>query len=328
MFLKLFKGAQPAHVVFVPFFAVLLWLKNLLMLQPDVMVFEPNPMPLYAISTSWLGDYVLISRLLTLILLIITAYWLSRLNTKFIIIGSRTYLPTFLFLIIVSAYLPLQQMNPALFACFFLVYSLEIMFETFKKEGLALKFFQAAFLVSLASLFYARSAYLMMVVWAGLGILRPFRWREWFFTLIGFIVPYIFLFSYYFLSDQDLYEKRVIIMGNYLPDHHTGTYHENFMIFYGFLLLLLIAASFRMLQVNQGLKIYIRKFYRLNFWVFIFTLLVWLTLYGRSVEFIYFLAVPVSYILTQYLFNLRSRIIGEIIIGVLLSLFGMILIFI
>ena len=218
MFLRLFKGAQPAHFVFVPVFAVMLWLKYLIVSQPVVIDFEPNPMPLYALIATWFAAYDLISGVITLVLVIVVSLWLSRLNTRFIILGSRTYLPTFLFLIIVSGYLPLQQMNPAIIACLLLVCSFEIMFETFKQEGLALRFFQAAFLVSLASLFYARSACFMLVVWSGLIILRPFSWREWVFTFMGFILPYVFLFSIYYLRGQSLQENWVLIMENFLPD--------------------------------------------------------------------------------------------------------------
>ena len=325
MILRLFKGAKPAHFIFVPFFAVLLWLKYLLIPQNAGLSFETNPMPLYDLISDWLGEYAIISKLTALILLIIIALWLSRLNKKFIIVSSRTYLPTFLFLIIVSGYLPLQQLNPAIFACFFLVYCLEIMFETFKKEGLALNFFQAAFLVSLASLFYARSVYLMLVIWVGLSILRAFNWREWVLTLLGFITPYILLFSFYYLSDQNLREEWELITGNLLPDRHMVVFNNYYMIFFGFLLLLLLAASFRMLQIYRGLKIYIRKFYKLSFWVFVICLLVYYLLYSRSVEFIYFMAVPVSYILTNYLFNMRLKLIGDIMMGILLCLYGMIL---
>jgi hypothetical protein len=284
-------------------------------------------MPLYDLIVLWIGDNQLVSRLFMLVFLIIIALWLSRLNTRFIIIGSRTYLPTFLFLITVSAYQPLQQLNPAIIACFFLVYCLEIMFGTFKKEGLAYKFFYATFLISIASLFYARSAYMLFIIWAGLSILRAFNWREWAFTVLGFIVPYIFLFSFYYLNGQNLQENWTGIMENVMPDRQNANPGIYYMIFYGYLLFMLALASLRMVSINQGLKIYIRKFYRLNFWVFVITLLFWYVLYNRSLEFVYFFSVPVSYILTHYLFSLRSRLIGDIMFGILLSLYGLILIF-
>ncbi len=327
MFLRLFKGAQPGLFVFVPVFATLLWLKYFLIPLSPGITFEPGSMPLYTIVMGWLEGYDLISKILALVLLIILSLWLSRLNTKFIIIGSRTYLPTFLYLIIVSAFMDLQQMNPAIITCFFLVFSLEIMFETFKQEGLALKFFLAAFLVSLASLFYARSAYFMLVVWTGLILLRSFKWREWIFTFIGFLLPYVFLFAYYYLAGKDLYDNWVLIRGNLIPDHYQGTLNLYYLLFYGFLLLIILAASLNMLRINQGLKIYIRKFYRLSFWFFLFTVTVYFLLYSRSVEFILFFAIPVSFILANYLYKMRSRLAGEIIFSLLLGLFGLILVF-
>ena len=111
-------------------------------------------------------------KLIALGLLVFIALWISRLNTKFMLLQHRTYLPAIIYIFLVSSYLPLQQLNPAVFAAVFLVLSIEIMFDTFKKEGLALEFFMAAFLVSIASLFYARSAFLMLVVWTGLSLLR------------------------------------------------------------------------------------------------------------------------------------------------------------
>ena len=81
-------------------------------------------------------------------------------------------------------------------------------------------------------------------------------------------------------------------------------------------------ASRKMLSVFQQLKIYIRKFFRLNFWIFAFVLIVFLTIYSRAIEMIYFMAIPVSYILSYYFFNIRSKLAGEIIFGLLLAGYG------
>ena len=327
MFLRLFRGAKPAHLIFVPVFAVLLWLKYLILPQPVDITFEPNPMPLYQLVSSWFENSGILSRLVTLALLIFNALWISRLNTKYILVQSRTYLPSFLFLLIVSAFLPLQQLNPALIASICLVLCIDIMFETYKKEELALQFFQAAFLLSVASLFYARAVYLMFGIWTGLVLLRVFRWREWAFTILGFLVPYIFLFAYYYFSGRDLQENWTYIMRNFFTDPNYEYSNVYYLVFYAYLFILLILASLRMMRIYQGLKIYIRKFYRLNFWLFAISVLVFFLLYSRSVEFIYFIAIPISYMLAYYLLNLRSKWTGEVMFGLLLALFGLILVF-
>ena len=76
----------------------------------------------------------------------------------------------------------------------------------------------------------------------------------------------------------------------------------------------------------QGLKIYIRKFFRLNFWIFAFVAAVWLIIYSRDIEMIFFIAVPVSYILTYFFLNIRNRLAGEIIFSLLCAGYLMLLI--
>jgi len=327
MFLKFFKSGQPVLLFFIPVFAVLLWLKYFILPQPVEMSFEPNPMPFYSWIASLLETRIILGKLITLGLLIFTALWISRLNTKFILLKQRTYLPAIIYIILVSLYLPLQQLNPVVFASVFLVLSIEMMFDTFKKEGLALEFFMAAFLVSIASLFYARSAFLMLVVWTALSLLRSIRWREWVFTFLGFLTPYFILFSWYYLSGQDLAENWENIRSNFIHDRDWGYLNIYYLASYFYLLLVVALASRKMMGVFTKLKIYIRKFYRLNFWIFAFVFAVFLTIYSRAIEMIYFMAVPVSYVLTYYFFNIRSKLAGEIIFGLILAGYVILLIF-
>ncbi len=201
------------------------------------------------------------------------------------------------------------------------------MFDTYKKEGLALEFFMAAFLVSIASLFYAKAAFLMLVVWSGLFLFRTMHWREWMFTFLGFITPYIFLFSWYYLSGQDMADNWEKIRFNFVHDRATGYLNNYYLIFYGYLLLVVLLASWKMLKTYQGLKIYMRKFFSLNFWIFVFILTACLVIYSRAIEMIYFIAAPISYILAYYFLNMRSKLAGEIIFSLLLAAYGLLLIF-
>ena len=327
MFLKVFKSGQPALLFFIPFFAGLLWLKYFIFPQPVDIVFEPNPMPFYRWISTMLENQLILGKIITLALMVFTGLWLSRMNTKFIILSHRTYLPAIIYLLIVSSYLPLQELNPAVFACVFLVFAIEIMFDTYKKEGLALEFFMASFLIAIASLFYARAAFLMMIVWTGLSLFRTIYWREWAFTIFGFLTPYVILFAWYFLSGQDLAHNWEMIRYNFVHDRDTGYLNSYYLAFYAYLLLVILLASRKMLSNYQKLKIYIRVFFRFNFWIFAFVLTPFLVIYSSAIEMLYFLAIPVSYILSYYFFNMRSRLAAEIIFGLLLVGYGMLLVF-
>ena len=327
MFLKLCKSGQPAILFFIPVLAVLIWLKYLILPQPVSIAFEPNPMPLYRWTSSLLQNQIVLSKIVSLVLVIFIALWLSRMNKKFILLEKRSYLPAIIYLLIASSYLPLQQLNPAVFASVFLVFSIELMLDSYKKEGLALQFFQAAFFISMGSLFYARAAFLMFVVWAGLWMFRTFQWREWVFAILGFLTPVIFLFAWYYLSGQDLAENWEKIRFNFVYDRESGYLNLYYLLFYGYLLLVVILASRKMISTYQIFKIYKRKFFRLNFWIFAFILAAFLVIYSSAIEMIYFLAIPVSYALSYYFFNMRSKLAGEIIFALLFAGYIIILIF-
>ena len=327
MFLKLCKSGQPAVLLFIPVLTILIWLKYLILPQPVSIAFEPYPMPLYHWISSLLENQIFLRKIVTLVLLIFIALWLSMMNTKFILMEKRSYLPAIIYLLIASSYLPLQQLNPAVFASVFLVFSIEIILDSYKKEGLALEFFQAAFFISIGTLFYAKAAFLMFVVWVGLSLLRTFQWREWTFTILGFFTPYVFLFAWYYLSGQDMAENWEKIRYNFVHDRASGYLNLYYLLFYGYLLLVVVLASRKMIGTYQILKIYIRKFFRLNFWIFAFILAAFLVIYSRAIEMIYFLAVPVSYVLSYYFFNIRSKLAGEIIFALLFAGYIVILIF-
>ena len=112
-----------------------------------------------------------------------------------------------------------------------------------------------------------------------------------------------------------------------MHDRGIGYLNLYYLIFYAYLLLAVLVASRKMLISYQGLKIYIRKFFQLNFWIFAFVLATFLAIYSRDVEMIQFLAIPVAYILSYFFLNIRSRLAGEIIFNLLFAGYIMILIF-
>jgi len=326
MFLKLLKVGRPVQFMLLLLFAVLFWLKYFILPQPVQMSFEESPMPLFQLVSRLLEGKEFLSKAIALSLLVINALLLSRLNMKFIVLKSRTYLPSFIFLLVVSSFLPLQRLNPVVFASIFMLFAIEAILGTFKKEGLAYEYFLASFLISTGSLFYARGAYLMLIIWIGLSLFRNIRWREWIFTITGFLLPYLFLFSWYHLTGQELLPRWQGMIMNFLPDHDFSLFNRYYILFYAFLALLILLASRKMISNYQNLKIYVRKFYRLNFWIFAVTLIVYFSLYSRSVELIYFSGFAIAYILSYYFFNIRSRLTGEILFGLLFAGYVMLLI--
>jgi hypothetical protein len=311
--LKIFKGSQPALLIIIPVLTGLIWIKSFIQ-PPDIKLhYELFEMPFWHFINSHITGLEIIQKIIAFILLIINALWLTRINTKFILIKSRTYLPAFFFGFICSSLVFMQDLNPALFAVTFFMPAVEKMFDSYKEEGLTYKYFEAALLISLSSMFYSRAALFMIVVWIALSILRATNWREWALTLAGFIIPYIFLIFILYFTDKNIPDYFVNIATNFKITRGIDYLNLYSIIFLSFVLFLIAISSLEMIRIYQGLKIYARAYYKVLFWIFIFTLMFISVFYNQSAELIYFLVVPVSFMLSYYFYTLKLNWLGEIL---------------
>jgi len=317
--LKLFKGSQPALIVIIPLLTSLIWLKSFSQPAEFELTYDLYEMPLWDLLNNFLGHNIIISKIFAIIILIINAVWLSRINTKFILVKVRTYLPTLFYGFICSSYLPLQELNPALIAVTLFIQAVNLMFESYKEEKLSYKYFESSLLISCASLFYAPAALFMVIVWIGLSILKTSEWRDWIFTMIGFILPYLFILTILYVNNTDIpgYFSNFIV--NFKITRGLDYIGHVEIIYFSFLILLVLIASGTMIGVYQGLKIYARIYYRVFFWIFLVAMGIFFGLYNKSFELIYFSALPVSYLLTFYFYSIRTRLIGEILFTIFIG---------
>lgn len=323
MLLKLFKGNQPALIIIIPLFTGLLWIKTFIDPSDIKLNFDLNEMPLWHFINAHTANLIIIRKIIALILLIANSLWLSRISTKFILVQTRTYLPVLFFGFICSGMVFLQDLNPALFAVMCFIPAIEKMFGSYKEEELSYKYFEAALLISVGSMFYSRAALLMFILWTTLAILRTPNWREWTTSVIGFILPYIFLTLILYLMNINIGEYFYNIASNFRISREVNYFNLFSIINYSFLLFLIAISSFQMIRIYQGLKIYARMYYRIFFWMFILTLIFGIAFYNQSAELLYFLAIPVSYILTFYFYSLKLDWLGEILFTFFIILTGL-----
>jgi hypothetical protein len=221
---------------------------------------------------------------------------------------------------ICSSLVFLQDLNPAIFAVSFFIPVTERIFLSYKEEELSYKYFEAGFLISLGSLFYSRTAFLIIIVWIALSILRSRDWREWALTITGFVVPYLFLVFILYFTDRNIPEYFIKMAANFRIIRGMEFMNMYYIIFFLYILFLIGISSLQMVRIYQGLKIYARAYYKIFFWMFLLILIVISVFYNQSAEFIYFLAVPISYILTFYFDSLKLNWLGEILFTLFVSL--------
>lgn len=276
-----------------------LWIKSFLHPLPLSFFYDSHPMPLYALTLSLVSKGKA-SIILALALIVITGFMLIRLNTRFIFIQDRTHLPLFFYLCISGGMIFLQQLNPVVPASIFMLLALERMLASYRIDRLSMNPFEASFLLGIASLFYAPAGLFLVLLWFAQALLRPSYWKEWLYTILGFALPYIFLYGYDYLSGRDFNVQTSELLIFLEQNPHASALPITYRIYIGYILLLVLISSFYMLRVFPAKKILARRTFNLLFWWFILSIAIYLLVPSVSYEMIIMEAIPVSFILAHY----------------------------
>ena len=304
MLLRPAKSNQPIAVIIIPLICFAIWFNPLIGVNINSHV-DTSIMPFYAYLLKVFPPYTYISKLIGAILVVIIAFMISRLNTKFIIISERTYLPSIIYIFIVCGLIPNKELYSVLPAIIFFLIAFEKILDSFKFESLSYKIFDAALFLSIASLFYFNILFFIIFIWISIITLRPFHWREWVFILLGVFVPYFVLFSLYYLSNTSIEPILTAIKGNFIFETSFTINNAQYALVSILILLMLISSRFIM-QVSSSKKILVRKSFNLFLWLFIITIAGYFAINSAGIEMVFIGAIPVSYLLSVFFITARQ----------------------
>jgi len=319
MLLRLFKGYQAFLLLFIPLLAILLWLNTFFIKEIEIdgqYVF----MPLSKLVFNLFGYNTFFSKFFALALLFLNAILLVRINISYNFIRARTYLPAVIYIFLLSHVSEIQRLTPALMASTFIILSINKVLFSFKKEKLAIQIMDASLLMSVASMFYFPAVFLITYIWIGLLLLRQFRWREWIFTVLGMIIPYIIYACILYISGNKIKIPFSLLYN--VPFILNWDINDNLisLFFFGYITILIILASFQMIKLFGTKKAHSRKFFIYFLWLFILTVFIYLIVPGAAIEILYIVAVSLSFLFAHYFINLKSFWISEILFLILVSI--------
>jgi len=319
MILKALKSNQPYYILFIPFIAIGLWIKSFI--QPALYPFYPgeDAMILYQPIQFLLNKSPLAGSILALIFVILLAFLILKLNIQYAFIRVRTFLPPSLFILIASGMHDLHAMHPVYPAAIFLILAIDRIFATYDKEVIHSNAFDSGIFLAIGSLFYMNLVFFFPLLWIGFIILKPkVNWREYVLTTLGFVLPWLVAITFFFASGRS--DEFIQTLQSNI------TFHQSFLrnnlpiqIFSGFLILMTLLGSVFLLSQFDGKKISSRRFFKILFWIFLISMV--LTLANRAVsqEIIVLLAIPLSYLISNYLIFMKRQSWGEFFIYILLA---------
>ena len=319
MLLKTLKSNQTFHFLLIPFIAAALWVKSFMNPIPFPFYSGEDMMLLYQPINALVGKSTVTSNIIALLFIILLAFLILKINVQYSFIRVRTVLPSVLFIVITSGLHELHAMHPVYPAALFLILTVDRIFNAYDKEVIHSNAFEAGIFLAIGSLFYLNLAFFFPFLLIGFIIIKPkVNWREYILSTLGFIFPWLVALAYYAGTGQTD-ELLGTLKANI-------TLHQSFLkgnlpiqIYLGFLGFLTLLASFLILSQYDGKKISSRKYFKAFFWIFLISGVLIVANPAVSQDIIVLLAIPLTYLISNYLIYMKRQVWGELFLYILVA---------
>jgi hypothetical protein len=243
--------------------AVILFMPVIMNPAPTMVTKEPHP--LYTFFILITGGMPIFMISVAIGILIFLSFFLYAILISHDMHPRESLLPVIFYLILAAGLKDSVGLGPALIASIFLIISLFLIIRIYGSNQPYKQVFSASFCVSVAALFYAPAMTFMLFIWLSFLTYRIASWREWVISLIGAIVPLLYMISYFFWIGK--LPGIFFNFGDFFNNPLTrfpkfGLWQ---MIFLGFSGIALLMGLFRQIILIQDRLISIRR----KTWIFI-----------------------------------------------------------
>lgn len=318
MLLRLYRGIGPGTIVVIVITAVLVWLQAFLNPPEPSFFHDQNPAPLYELILGLFKNNALSGVLFSFVLVLIIGIYLVNFNTRLFFINERTFLPASLF-VIFSGYIASNQvLNPVLPATFLLLVATDRIIGSYRKSGVAFNYFDASLLIGIASLIYINTIWFWLLVIIGMALLRSINLRELFISILGLILPFIILYSFYYLTGRDITSLNEQLISAIVYESPGFYWSPVFIALSALNSIIVFISLLHLWSMFNTKKVRSRKIFALLIWLLFLTIGVYILVPSVSIEMMTICLVPLVYILTHYLVVLRNKKIANILFAILL----------
>jgi len=257
-----------------------------------------------------------------LLLIILPAFVIQRINDIEMLIRERTRLPFIFFVLLVSTnagLIPVKEVSVVLICLVFIIYEFFNSYQLPESTG---RFFNAGFLLGFAGLFMPQVLWYVPLLWLGMYQFRSLSYKSFFASLIGALIVYWFVIAWcIWYHDYSIFVTLFSSLAGF-DFFSNATLFQYYRIGFALVVLLLIIASFfiKMDAYNNSVRVRQMLSFLLNMsaWT-----LILLFLYGKDTDlFMAILYIPVSVVIAYFIENMRYRFRFVLYYSMLLLLFA------
>ncbi|MET4082311.1 hypothetical protein ABIB40_002269 [Pedobacter sp. UYP30] len=184
------------------------------------------------------------------------------------LLGKQSYLPSLLYIISASLFMPFMTLSPVLLCNFFLIWVIAKFLKVGKSNNALLMVFDIGLIIGVGTLIYFPFIAMLLMVFLTLLLYRPFNWREWVVGILGFLTVFFFLaVFYYWTGNFEVFYQIWKPLSNKFPTIFKIDYSD-----YLVLIPILIIIVLALLQLRQNFFrsfISTRKAYQFLFLMFL-----------------------------------------------------------
>ncbi len=313
MLVRILKNYQPVNFILFLAISILVWIKPLISTDLPGIYIDPSPMPVYQWIIDLIGSpqFNILCKLIAFLLVVLQGTMINGIINQYNLLGFRGYLPGIIFILISSSFLEYQILQPILFSNLFLLLAWERVIRAYDKENTFEAYFNASFLIGIASLFYPNYWFFLLILFLSVGMNRVGHIREFAMVLVGFITVWFFYLSLYYLLTSSIQFSGLDNEFSFsFPKYPGIIISQKIILFYASIIL--IAATVQLGTYISNLKIPMRRNLKFLFLWFLLGILM-LLFTKSSIEIIYLISIPTAVLFAMFFVNLKKGRISEVL---------------
>lgn len=213
-------------------------------IEPSI-IYEPVRLsPLYNLIIANITNPFILTLIAFISLCTLSIYLNTILSKHELCDRNSSYVSVF-FLTIMSVHISILKFHPILLTSFFLLKAIDSMLMLYLAEDQRRACFKIGFYIGIASFCYFQSIFFICLITIMLMIYGLVSWRKLIIPLIGLIIPYILLATFYFCVDklQIKFNEYLIISDFTFMNLSSFNLYENLLFVIGGSFILIVIVS-------------------------------------------------------------------------------------
>lgn len=318
--IRYFRRNQQVVILFIVLYYVLVVFGNKVLFFKNIQTeeFFKGAVFFYFFDISTLSKIPsYIFTIISFLSLLFIGFYLVRLSINYLIIQTRTQFPA-LFVISISSFAFQESVfSMAIIGAIFLLIAFDRLIGSMEKQDINYRYIDGGILLALGSMFYINILFFLPFLWVSQIIIRKINTREVLFTIIGFIIPYMYMLSGAYLFDYSVPDILNQII-NTISEHTIHNYSWLQLAGIGIYLCFIIIASIFTLMKFYSKKIQSRKLYQLLFFIFFNCLAIYFMVPFSGDELFIIISIPASVLFSIYFTESKENLINSILLILLL----------